>query len=165
MESLFNDFYSNQQSQNSNLKKDKEILVTFAEYKKIKGCPILIDDATNSNLKYLKEVVKDDYFLISSKITDHVTFIFTSNNAEQIKQEISKRVVVFTINNQLNEDTAIRRDASLAKLQKNMHNALYRFYIAQIFPEILKLVDEINNSKIKIKIGYLIFLKLPLKRL
>ena len=33
MDSLFDDFYSNQQNQNSNLNKSKEILVTFAEYK------------------------------------------------------------------------------------------------------------------------------------
>ena len=78
----------------------------------VKGCPILIDDVTNRNLQYIKDIVKDDSSLISGKILDHGTFIFTSNDAEQIRQEISKRVVVFTVPNQLNEDIAARHDAA-----------------------------------------------------
>ena len=98
----------------------------------IKGCPILIDDATNRNLQYLKDIVKDDYILISGKILDHGTFIFTSNDAEQLKQEISKRVVVFTIKNSIDDDIATQRDAALKKLRDEMHNALYRAYLAKI---------------------------------
>lgn len=109
----------------------------------VKGCPILADDVTNNYLKFIKDIVKDDYFLINDKILDHGTFIFTSNDAEQVKQEISKRVVVFTIENQLNEDIATRRDAALKKLQNEMHNALYRAYMAKIFPAVEKLIDEI----------------------
>ena len=56
----------------------------------IKGCPILIDDVTNKNLQYVKEFVKDDSSLIGGKIFDHGTFIFTSNDADHIRQEISK---------------------------------------------------------------------------
>ena len=77
----------------------------------VKGCPILIDDVTNKNLQYMKEFVKDDSSLISGKILDHGTFIFTSNDADKIRQEVSKRVVVFTIDNQINEDIAAQRDA------------------------------------------------------
>ena len=95
----------------------------------IKGCPILIDDVTNS--------------LINGKILDHGTFIFTSNDADQIKQEISKRVVVFTIKNQLDEDIATKRDSALKKLQNEMHNALYRAYLKKIFPAVEELLEEI----------------------
>ena len=109
----------------------------------VKGCPILADDVTNNYLKFIKDIVKDDYFLISDKILNHGTFIFTSNDAEQIKQEISKRVVVFTIENQLDEDIAIRRDPAMKKMRDNMHNALYRAYLAKIFPAVEKLTDEI----------------------
>ena len=109
----------------------------------VKGCPILIDDVTNRNLQYLKDIVKDDSSLISGKILDHGTFIFTSNDVEQIRQEISKRVVVFTVPNQLNEDVAARHDAALKKLQHKMHNALYRAYVAKIFPEVATLTEEI----------------------
>ncbi|MBE8952322.1 MAG: NgoFVII family restriction endonuclease [Quinella sp. 1Q7] len=109
----------------------------------VKGCPILIDDVTNRNLQYLKDIVKDDSSLISGKILDHGTFIFTGNDAEQIRQEISKRVVVFTVPNQLNEDVAARHDAALKKLQHKMHNALYRAYVAKIFPEVATLTEEI----------------------
>ena len=118
----------------------------FEVYKaKIKGCPILIDDATNTNLKNLNDIVKDDHTLISEAVTDHGTFIFTSNGAEQIKQEISKRVVVFTISNQLDEDVAIRRDSTLHKLQSGMNNALYRHYLKKIFPAVEELTEKIMN--------------------
>lgn len=116
----------------------------FENYKlTIKGCPILIDDVTNMNLRYMKEFVKDDSSLIGGKVLDHGTFIFTSNDADKIRQEISKRVVLFTINNQINEDTAVRKDAHLKKIQRDMHNALYRAYLAKIFPAIAALTDEI----------------------
>lgn len=78
----------------------------------IKGCPILIDDVTNRNLQYMKEFVKDDSSLINGKILDHGTFIFTSNDADHLRQEISKRVVVFTIKNQLDEDIATKQLAT-----------------------------------------------------
>lgn len=109
----------------------------------IKGCPILIDDVTNMNLRNVKEFVKDDSSLIGGKVLDHGTFIFTSNDADKIKQEISKRVVLFTISNQINEDTAVRKDAHLKKIQRDMHNALYRAYLAKIFPAVAELTDEI----------------------
>lgn len=111
----------------------------------IKGCPMLIDDVSNTNLRNLNDIVKDDYALISGAVTDHGTFIFTSNGAEQIKQEISKRVVVFTIRGSLNEDIAIRRDAILKQLQNKMSNALYRHYLAKIFPAVEELAEEIQN--------------------
>ncbi|MBR0060209.1 MAG: hypothetical protein IJP68_01905, partial [Selenomonadaceae bacterium] len=112
----------------------------------IKGCPILIDDVTNKNLQYVKEFVKDDSSLIGGKIFDHGTFIFTSNDADHIRQEISKRMVVFTIKNQLDEDTANRLDATLKKLRDEMHNALYRAYLAKIFPAVAELEEEIISG-------------------
>lgn len=125
----------------------KEIAASkFENYKvNIKGCPMLIDDVSNTNLRNLNDIVKDDYALISGAVTDHGTFIFTSNGAEQIKQEISKRVVVFTIRGSLNEDVAIRHDAPLKKLQNRMSNALYRHYLAKIFPAVEELAEEIQN--------------------
>ena len=116
----------------------------FESYKlTIKGCPMLIDDGTNRNLQSLKDIVKDDYLLISGKVLDHGTFIFTSNDAEQIRQEISKRVVVFTVLNQTDEDVSTRRDTALKKIQNDMHNALYRAYLAKIFPKVETLTEEI----------------------
>ena len=109
----------------------------------IKGCPILVDDANNRNLQYMKEFVKDDYSLINGKIFDHGTFIFTSNDAEQVKQEISKRVVVFGFDSQLNDDVAVQRDTALKKIQNRMHNALYRNFLAKIFPKVDALTEEI----------------------
>ena len=115
----------------------------FPDYKLgVKGCPMLIDDITNANLKYMKDIVKDDYILINEKILDHGTFIFTSNDAEQVKPEVSKRVVVFTINNRLNADVANRQDASIKKLRDEMHNALYRAYLKKIFPAVEELINE-----------------------
>ncbi len=123
----------------------KEISPTKMENFKltIKGCPILVDDANNRNLQYLKEFVKDDYSLINGKVLDHGTFIFTSNAAEQIKQEISKRVVVLGIGSQLDDDIAVRRDTALKKIQDRMHNALYRNFLAKIFPKADALNEEI----------------------
>lgn len=116
----------------------------FPDYKhSVKGCPMLIDDITNTYLKYMKEIVKDDSSLIGGKILDHGTFIFTSNDAEQVKPKVSKRVVVFTINNRLDADIADRQDAAMKKLRDEMHNALYRNFLAKIFPKVDALTEEI----------------------
>lgn len=103
----------------------------------------MIDDVTNTNLRYVKEFVKDDSSLIGGKILDHGTFIFTSNDADHIRQEESKRMVVFTVKNQMDEDTASRRDAALKKLRDKIHNALYRAYLVKIFPAVAELEEEI----------------------
>lgn len=44
----------------------------------IKGCPVLIDDVTNSRFRYLKDIVKSDDALIRGHNINHGTFLITT---------------------------------------------------------------------------------------
>lgn len=102
----------------------------------IKGCPVLIDDVTNSRFRYLKDIVKSDDALIRGHNINHGTFLITTNDGQVLDPSVIKRTLVFTIPNQLAEDESVKRDSSFAQLQKKMGNALYRAFLHRMFDEI-----------------------------
>ena len=102
----------------------------------IKGCPVLIDDVTNSRFRYLKDIVKSDDALIRGHNINHGTFLTTTNDGQVLDPSVIKRTLVFTIPNQLAEDESVKRDSSFAQLQKKMGNALYRAFLHRMFDEI-----------------------------
>ena len=102
----------------------------------IKGCPVLIDDMTNSRFRYLKDIVKSDDALIRGRNINHGTFLITTNDGQVLDPSVIKRTLIFTIPNQLAEDESVKRDSSFAQLQKRMGNALYRAFLHRMFDEI-----------------------------
>lgn len=114
----------------------------------IKGCPVLIDDVTNSRFKYLKDIVKSDDTLIRGHNINHGTFLMTTNEGELLDPSVTKRTLIFTIQNQLAEDESVKRDSSFAQLQKKMSNALYRVFLHRMFDEIDVFSDYmVSDSK------------------
>ena len=112
----------------------------------VKGCPLLIDDITNSRFKYLKDIVKNEDMLLRAGVRNHGCFILTSNEAEKVDADVAKRVIVFNIRSQLTDDVAAKRDRSLHRIQSQMGTALYRKYLACMIPRVENLVELIQND-------------------
>lgn len=106
----------------------------------VKGCPILFDDVTNNRLKYLNDIVKADDILINEHNIHHGTILFTTNQGENIDPAISKRMVVFTIKNQVTENESVKRDSLLNVLQHQMGTAFYRAFLSNM----LNVVDDFS---------------------
>ena len=122
---------------------------TFEAYlMQVKGCPVLIDDITNSRFKYLKDIVKNEDTLLRMKVLNHGCFILTSNEADKVDADVAKRMVVFNIRNQLADDTATKRDRSLHRIQKEMGTALYRRYLYLMIPKVEKLIEVLQNDSV-----------------
>lgn len=54
----------------------------------IKGCPVLIDDVTNSRFRYLKDIVKSDDALIRGHNINHGTFLITTNDGQVLDPSV-----------------------------------------------------------------------------
>ena len=120
----------------------------FEEYKlQVKGCPVLIDDVNNRRFKYFKDIVKNENSLFLAHVLDHGCFILTTNEAEKILPEISKRSIIFHIHNQLTDDAAMKKDISLYTMQKHMGTAFYRAYIQRMIPEVQKLLTLLDRDE------------------
>lgn len=129
----------------------------------IKGCPVLIDDVTNSRFRYLKDIVKSDDALIRGHNINHGTFLITTNDGQVLDPSVIKRTLVFTIPNQLAEDESVKRDSSFAQLQKKMGNALYRAFLHRMFDEIDAFSDYMVSDTKKWMGGFQIYSKLVQK--
>lgn len=126
----------------------------FEEYKfYVKGCPVLVDDVNNSRFRYFKDIVKNESTLLQAHVLDHGCFLLTTNEAEKILPEVSKRAVIFQIDNQLTEDAAAKTDVGLYALQEKMDNALYREYLRWLIPEVNELLDLMKEDGLKEKQG------------
>lgn len=120
---------------------------TLDSYKAaIKGCPVLLDDVTNSRLRYLKDIVKSDEALINERNVNHGTFLFTTNDGQVIDPSVAKRMVIFTIDSQLTEDESVKRDTTLNKLQNEMGNALYRAFLTGMLPAMEEFTDYMEEG-------------------
>lgn len=134
-----------------NIIPDKLGIKDFSEKKirpmdeNVHGCPILFDDLTNQKWKYANDIIKTDYILLDLHLLNHPTYIITSNEIKSVKPEISKRVIVLNIDNQLDIETAARKSSWLATMQKKMTNAFYREYVRRMFPKVDALIDEMAD--------------------
>lgn len=116
----------------------------------VKGCPILIDDINNLHWKYASDITKGDGFLVDTQCINHPTFLLTANDIGTIKPEVSKRLVVIYVNNQLSKNVAAAQNGKIVSLRNNMTTAFYRAYLAKMFPIVenmcTKFLDPATDS-------------------
>ena len=111
----------------------------------LKGCPILIDELTSTYWKYAKDIVKLDSFLIDDCQIHHPAFILLSNDINNIPPELSKRVILISLDNRLDRAVAAYNGKRINTLRKNTGNALYREYLRRMFPTVENLIIEMQT--------------------
>ena len=115
----------------------------------IKGCPILIDDVNNTYWKYAKDIVKTDNVLIEEHLTNHPTYVITSNDIESVLPEVKKRVIVLYLNNQVTTDKAASDESKVASICSQMHNAFYREYMGRMFPKVQEMIEMMQEDALR----------------
>lgn len=111
-----------------------------------KGYPIIIDELTSSYWKYANDIVKNDIDLIENHMINHSCFILICNHLNNVKPEITKRVMIINPECRMNSDEATRNHNKLTLIQNNMTNALYRRYIAMMFERLPKVLGQIRTK-------------------
>lgn len=120
----------------------------FTNYFSIKGVPVLVDDITNSQWRYARDIIKNEDALLRSDNKDtHGCFIITTNYAENVDPSISKRMIIFHIGNQLTSNKAAEMDRFLKETKDKTTNSLYCEYLRRILPKVIELIDQINNPE------------------
>lgn len=123
----------------------KQDAMTALEYT-VKGCPILIDDINNSRWKYASDITKADRNLVENHLLNHPTFLFTANEINSIRPEVSKRLVVFYVNNRLNKSVATNQESSVNLIRKGMTNSLYIAFLSVMLPKIKDICFNLLSS-------------------
>lgn len=100
----------------------------------VKGCPILIDDIGSNQWKYAADITKNDAVIFEQGYINAPTFIMTANELNNIRPEISKRLIVFYVANQLSKNEAAKKDQEIKSIRNAMSNALYCKYVSKMFP-------------------------------
>lgn len=108
----------------------------------IKGCPILIDDIESPQWRNAGNISKGDQYLIDEHYTNHPTFVITANELGSVKPEVSKRIVILHVNNRLSKSLASAKSSEINALRNRMTNALYRAYLAKMFPLVEEMIQR-----------------------
>lgn len=108
----------------------------------VKGCPILIDDIGNYQWRSAADITKNDTFIFEEGYINAPTFIMTANELSNIKPEISKRLVVFYVANQLSKNEAAKKDQEIKAIRNKMSNSWYCEYVSKMYP----LVEDMCNK-------------------
>jgi len=113
----------------------------------MKGYPLAIDEITSTKWKYVDNIVKKDDDLLKQEFINHSVFVFLSNNVDTTKYEISKRVIVIKLDNQLTRKKAVGNGKNIKILMKNMTNAFYRKYLSRMFVAVDDLIKEMEENE------------------
>ncbi len=111
----------------------------------VKGCPILIDELTPTYWKYAKDIVKMDSTLISERLIHHPTFVLLSNDITNVAPELSKRIIIISLDNRLDRTIAAYNGKKVNTILRHIDNALYCEYLRRMFNAVDKLIEELQK--------------------
>ena len=114
-----------------------------------KGVPILVDEFPNTKRPVLRDIAKNERYLLDEKVDDHSCFIFTTNQLEYLPADLLKRVMLFQIDATMSDDESKNVKTPVNHLIKNMGNALYRKFLSCAFPVMNDLLAWINDLKLQ----------------
>lgn len=113
----------------------------------LKGVPVFIDDMDNTRKRYFIAAIKNDTSY--DKLLQHGAFIVTTNQFEQMILEVTKRTVIFTINNnQIPEEKAAVWTSKITNLQENMGNAFYRKFLKKMLPAVREFSSKLSDKEL-----------------
>lgn len=128
------------------------------------GFPILFDDINQTTITAnLNKISKDESGLFSTA-DRHQSAVICTSNAENAAPDTMKRVVVFTIDNQITEKNARVLDGKVNDIQKSMGTAFFRAFLKNILDRIDPIVDEIHKDSTSESADAFLFASLALKK-
>ena len=111
------------------------------------GVPLHIEDISHTQFQeHCGKIVKYDEDLLQEKRLNHPTIILSSNELKTIKPEFSKRIIVNYIEGNLPKLAATSNHKKLSELRKKLTTNFYQEYLKQMYPAVLKLISEMDNS-------------------
>lgn len=112
------------------------------------GVPIVFDEIDKSRFRDHQNYTKVCDNLPGLGIKHHPCFILTSNTINSIDSDILKRVILFNIYGQFDQDEIFKNYKKYDKIAKNIDNSFYKRYLFKMIPLVNDaLYDMEENSE------------------
>lgn len=111
------------------------------------GVPCHINDITKKRFtEGCSETLKCDDWIITEKLTNHPTFIITTNEVDAIRADYNKRVYLAHIDLTLDNVTAASMKKKIYENRRKMTNAFYRCYLTHMVPLVAAMISRMKLS-------------------
>lgn len=112
-----------------------------------KNLPLNIDEITSQRFNSYRSLIKEDNFGRTVKLDSYAPIALISNDVVSVSLDIRKRCIVFRLDASMEFSDTIANDSFVQRLDAALNNtALFREYARRMFPEVNKLVQNIENK-------------------
>ena len=115
---------------------------------KIEGIPVMIEDLAKQQYgNNYEQVIKNDYFGITEKLTHYPAVSITANKIESLTQDATKRTVYFRTEITTDKTTGARNAKRVNDTIDSASNALFGEYVRRMIPIVRNMEDKMMSGE------------------